>query len=137
MRQLIFLFLLCFGSLSLSQAGERPEAGRYIKAYSGGEGVVVWLLRVGPPASQESLVQIVGIDHKWDLRIQKLKREATQRGVKYVLDADGRRYDVLVMEEGTTELFIPGLRKADLRYDAQHSAQGNAEQFLTDYLEQK
>lgn len=137
MRQLIVSFLLCFTFLSPSQAGERPEAGRYIKAYSGGEGVLVWLLRVGPPANQESLVQIVGIDHKWDLRILKLKREATQRGVKYVLDADGRRYDVLVMEEGATELFIPGLRKTDLSYDKQQSAHGNAEQFLTEYLEQK
>lgn len=55
MRQLIVSFLLCLAFLSPSQAGERPEAGRYINAYSGGEGVLVWLLRVGP----------LGLDAAW------------------------------------------------------------------------
>jgi hypothetical protein len=137
MRKFILFFMLSFGLLSTSWANDRPEISRYIKAYSGGEGVVVWVLRVGPQASQEAIVQITGIDNKWDRRIQKMKMEPTQRGMKYVSAAEGKRYDVLVMEDSGVELYVPGIRKTMVSYDKALSAQGNPEHFLTEYLAQK
>jgi hypothetical protein len=138
MRQFILFLMLSVSFLSASAANDRPEIARYAKAYSGGEGIVVRTLRVGPQANQEAIVQITGIDHKWDGRIQKMKMEPTQRGVKYVTTADGKRYDVLVMDDGGTELYVPGIaRKTTIIYDKALSAQTEPEHLLTEYLDQK
>lgn len=138
MRQFILFFMLTVGFMSASSATERPEVARYVKAYSGGEGIVVRTLRLGPQANQEALVQITGIDHQWDGRIQKTKIEPTQRGVKYVVFTDGMRYEVLVMDDAGTELNAPGIaRRTTVTYDKALSVQTEPQHLLTEYLEQK
>jgi hypothetical protein len=138
MRKFILIFWLSFGFISTSLASDRPETSRYLKAYGGGEGVVVWVLRVGPQANQEALVQISGIDHESDRRIRKLKIEQTPRGVKYVDARDGKRYEILTMEDSRIELFAPGVAgRLTVSYDKALSAKGDPEHFLTEFLDQK
>jgi hypothetical protein len=137
MRKFVLFFMLGFGILPAALAEDRPEIARYFKVYSGGEGTSVRTLRIGPQANQEAIVQIIGIDHKWDGRIHKMKIEPTQRGRKYVTTADGQRYDVLVMDESGIDLNVPGMRTSTLSYDKALSAQGEPQHFLTEYLDQK
>jgi hypothetical protein len=138
MRQSILFFMLSVGLMSASSANEQPEIGRYVKAYTGGEGIVVRTLRVGHPSNQEALVQITGIDHKWDGRVHKAKIEPTHRGVKYVMTVDGKRYDVLEIDDSGTELHAPGIaRRTLVTYDKTLSVQVEPQHLLTEYLEQK
>ncbi|MGP1684065.1 MAG: hypothetical protein ACTS8S_17230, partial [Giesbergeria sp.] len=108
----IIFLLLGVGGLSLASAQSRPEIGRYVKGYSGQEGVKVWTLRIGAAEKKEAIVQITGIDHAWDMRIQKMKVEASQRGNTYVATVDGKRFVVLVMEGDAGELYLPGSGEA-------------------------
>jgi hypothetical protein len=137
MRNFILLVMLSIG-FAVAASAERPEVSRYVKAYRGGEGIAVRVLRVGPNASQEALVQITGVDHRWDGRIQKMHIEPTQRGVTYILASEGKRLAVLNMEEARVELLAPTLSgPTPLSYDRELSQQGNAQHFLSAYLEQR
>lgn len=139
MRKLLVIFLLSLGMWSSAFADNRPDIGRYVKVYSGGEGVVVWVMRIGPPASREALVQIGGIDHQWDQRIQKMTLEPTAiNGTKYVVISDGQRREVLTVDQGRAELAVPGMpEKPMLTYDKSRSEQEKPESFLTAFQEQK
>lgn len=100
------------------------------------------VLRVGPLANKEALVQINGIDHPWDGQIHRLKIEPMQNGMKYVSVSGGKRFDVLQRSESAGapafELAVPGLPgRTELVYDRELSAEGNAQHFLSQYLEQK
>ena len=99
--------------------------------------MVVWVLRYGPQANHEAIVQIKGIDHPWDGRIQKMRIETSPRGLKYVAGNEGNRHDVLLMEDAGLEVAVPGVRRAQVSYDKVLSAQGNRSMFLTEYMEQK
>lgn len=134
----IFLLLIGVGASGLASAQPRPEIARYVKAYSGQEGIKVWTLRVGAVHKNEAIVQIGGIDHAWDMRIQKLRMEPSQRGTNYVATVEGKRFVVLTMEGGWGQLYLPGSgeEKTTLIYSKTLSEQGNAEHFLTDYLKQ-
>jgi len=136
MRSLLAALLL--GLTLAAHAQARPEVGRYVKAWSGPEGIVVWTLRYGPPEAQEALVQVNGIDHKWDHRILRVKTVPMQNGSKFILHADGRQYEVLTADDAGMELLVPGMaRRLPLRYEKDLSSQGNAQHFLTEYEEQK
>ena len=142
MRKLIALFVLCTAVFGNVVAAERPDVARYVRAYTGGEGVTVWVLRFGPVADKEALVQINGIDHPWDGRVQRMKIEQMQSGVKYVASSGGKRLDVLWRSElpgaPTLELAVPGMPgRTALAYDKAVSAESDAQHFLTKYLEQK
>ncbi|MEO5561577.1 MAG: hypothetical protein ABIO49_16535 [Dokdonella sp.] len=135
---IVALLLLGAGGFSVASAVPRPEVARYIKAYSGQEGITVWTLRIGAVDKSEALVQITGIDHPWDMRIRKLKVEPSQHGNNYVATVDGKRFVVLAMEGESGQLYLPGSGEAQskLIYSKTVSEQGNPEHLLTEYLKQ-
>lgn len=120
------------------QAAEpRPAVGPQVKAYSGQEGIKVWLVRVGPRAANQAIVQIGGIDHDWDMRIQKMDMQNVRDEARYSLKVDGQPYVALILRGSSGEVFLPGERKSYwVYYDEELSSSGNAEHFLTDYLQQ-
>lgn len=141
MKKLIVSLALALGACVAAVAADesRPEISRYVKAYSGQEGIKVWTLRIGPIDKNEALFQVTGIDHPWDMRIQKVKTEQGDRGTRYVAHVDGKRFVVMSMEGNRGALHLPGSNPAKGRvdYDPSLSQEGNAEHFLTDYLKQK
>jgi hypothetical protein len=141
MKKALLILLAALGMTlsSFANAAEaRPEIARYVKAYAGNEGVKVWTLRIGPVEKNEAIVQIAGIDHPWDMRIQKMQTEPSSRGTNYVATVDGKRFVVLVMNESSGELYLPSTNKTvRIGYSKSLSEEGNAEHFLTDFLEKK
>ena len=41
----------------------RPEVSRYTRAYSGDEGIQVFVTRIGPVEKGEVLIMVSGVDH--------------------------------------------------------------------------
>ena len=107
-----------------------------VVAYMGTEGVKVWTLRIGERAANEALVQIEGVDHDWDMRIQKMQVEKTTKDTRYSTTVDGKKFVVLVVQSGWGgELYLPGEpQPMQVGYSEGLSRQGNAQAFLTDYL---
>ncbi|KAF1069524.1 MAG: hypothetical protein GAK45_01084 [Pseudomonas citronellolis] len=133
MATLLLAALLPFAA----HAENRPEIGPQVKAYSGEEGVKVWLVRVGPRAANQALVQVTGIDHDWNQKIQKMDVQDVRDQKRYALKIDGKPFVALLAQSGSAELYLPGdSHTYQLFYDESLSSQGNAEHFLTDYLQQ-
>ncbi|MCG2585964.1 hypothetical protein [Massilia sp. TS11] len=135
MRTLLALILLCLSSLSFAATPGRPEVGPYMKAYCGDEGVHLWLVRVGPRANQEVLLQITGIDHPLDGRVLRAKLEASNSGLRYLVDLDGKHTEILRKSAGRLELLVPGMAPLALTYNQQLAEQLMPEHLLTAYLE--
>lgn len=120
-------------------AQERPEVGKYARVYKGGEGVTVVVVRVGPLARNEALVQINGIDNPLDGKI-RLHEVVNQGAGKYDYQtrSDGSLYNTLVMRNGLVELYAKGLREAvQMTYSEELSREVQPEHVLTAYLEQQ
>ncbi|MBK5003402.1 hypothetical protein [Pseudomonas sp. S32] len=134
------LLAACFSLwFSQAQAEERPEVAKHVVAYLGTEGAKVWTLRIGDRAANEALVQVEGIDHDWDMRIQKMHVEKTSKDTRYWTTVDGKKFVALIVQ-GTWggELYLPGeAQPRPVGYSEGLSQQGNAEAFLTDYLAAK
>lgn len=133
------LFSVCLLGSSVAMAEEaRPEIADKIFAYSGEKGVKVWVLRIGDRSADEALVQVAGVDNEWNLRIQKMKVEKTNRDTRYSVQRDGKRYEVLRLDRDNGELYLPG-QSNELRvgYNDKLSTTGRPQAFLTEYLEQK
>lgn len=116
---------------------KRPEVAKYVKAYSGQEGLKIWTTRVGPLENNEMLFQFSGIDHPWDMKIVKTKIETSHDRDKYVTEVNGAPYVIFIKEGGHGTLYLPNTNKNySAYYDEELSKSGNAEHFLTDYLNQ-
>lgn len=139
MRKLLLLSIVVLGLMSNAQADEkRPELSRYTKAYSGGEGYRVWIVRLGPKENQEALVQISGIDHKLDNRVIRAKLVPSAGGgsVKYTTTFEGQAYDLLSIEGTRAVLRLTGTPwQSDLSYDKSLVADRSPQHLLTDYLD--
>ncbi|MEQ9891089.1 hypothetical protein [Pectobacterium aroidearum] len=135
----LFILLICLFSFARVAAAEtpRPPIATLIKAYEGTEGAQVWTLRIGEPADSTALVQITGIDHEWNTKIQKMNVEKQASGTRYWLEVDHKKFVVLIMNQGYGELYLPGeAQPVRIGYSKSLSEQGNPERFLTDYLQQ-
>ncbi len=110
-----------------------------VVVYLGTEGAKVWTLRIGDRAANEALVQVEGVDHDWDMRIQKMHVEKTATDTRYWTDVDGKKFVVLIIQGmWGGELYLPGEEQPrQVGYSEGLSHQGNAEAFLTDYLAAK
>lgn len=116
---------------------ERPEIAKYVEGYSGETGARVWTLRIGAKEANEALLQIEHIDHKLDKRILRCKVQPTSDGGKgYVAKIDGKDYVLLRIKSGVGELYLPGEQMTYIAYSEELSQNGDAEAFLTSYLEQ-
>lgn len=115
----------------------RPEIAQYVKGYEGLEGAQVWTLRVGPKQDNEALVQVGRVDHALDKKILRCKVSPASGGANsYFTEIDGKRYELLRLNQGSGELYLPGEKAMRVSYSESLSQQGNAEHFLTEYLEQ-
>ncbi|WP_313479298.1 hypothetical protein [Atlantibacter hermannii] len=115
----------------------RPETAKYVKAYSGQEGAQIWTLRIGARADNEALVQIERVDHELDKRILRCKVQPTSDGGKsYSTKIDGKDYVLLRIKNGSGELYLPGTEARYVAYNDGLSQNGDAQAFLTSYLEQ-
>jgi len=120
----------------LCHAAERPPVADKVVAYSGQQGAKVWTLRIGERSANEALVQVGGIDHDWDMRIQKMSVEKTSKDTRYSTTVDGKKFVVLVLQNGWGTLYLPNeSQDITVGYDENLSNQGNAQAFLTDYLQ--
>ena len=135
-------FLMLVSSVSL--ADERPEVSKYVEAYSSNtSGAEVYLTRIGPHQANQAIVQVVGIDHDWDGKIQKMdisEVSNTSDERRFSLKVKDKTYNmVLVLKRnGEGLLYLPGNREPyRISYDKALSGQANAQYFLTDYLKQQ
>ncbi len=136
MRQFLATILFGFILNSTAMASERPEVGRYLKVYSGGDGVIVKVLRIGPRAANEALVQIIGIDDELDGRIRKVRVQVSNSGLLFLTSGTEQR--VLAIDAIGIELFAPVYGgRLRMNYDPARSEQAVAQHFLTDFLDQK
>ncbi len=117
-------------------AEQRPEVADQVVAYMGAQGAKVWTLRIGERATNEALVQVEGVDHDWNMRIQKMQVEKTSRDTRYSTIVDGKKFVVLIVQGSWGgELYLPGeAQPMQVGYSQELSQQGNAQAFLTDYL---
>lgn len=140
----MFRFIIAlFASLMIVQSAfadtARPEIAKYVKGYQGQEGVQVWTLRIGPKEANESLVQIANVDNALDKKIIRCKVEPASGGAtSYKTEVEGKSWELLRVKEGSGELYLPGESSSTwVAYSESLSQEGNAEHFLTDYLEQE
>lgn len=119
-----------------AQAENRPEVAEKVLAYAGEGGVKVWTLSIGARNDNQALVQLEGVDHDWNMKIQKMTVEKTSKDTRYSTTVDGQKFVVLVLQKGWGELYLLGESQAlNVGYDEFLSSQGNAQAFLTDYLQ--
>ncbi|MEO3989531.1 hypothetical protein [Pseudocitrobacter cyperus] len=119
----------------------RPETGKYVQAYRGQEGAVVWLMRIGPRAANEALVQVSHIDNDIDGRIFRCKVQMTRDGEKsYTADIKGKPFELVRIKDGNGSLYIPDEQSTwwiNYNEELSNGSGANAEHFLTAYLEQE
>ncbi|PNS13243.1 hypothetical protein COO59_03905 [Mixta theicola] len=117
----------------------RPQVAEDVKAWQGEEGVEVWILRYGPREENKALVQITNIDHPWNQRIQIMDVQNDEKKKTYSLMVNGNRFVSLKMYGmGSGELYLPNEKQSyRINYSQSLSSYGNAQHFLTDYLNQK
>lgn len=100
------------GALLLMQSAfadtVKPEIGKYVFGYRGQEGAVVWMMRIGPKASNEALIQVSHVDNDIDGQIFRCKVKALQEGEKsYTAVIKGKSFELLRLKEGNGRLHIP------------------------------
>ncbi|ARJ44332.1 hypothetical protein B1H58_17510 [Pantoea alhagi] len=122
-----------------SSSSARPEVAEEVKAWEGEEGIQVWILRYGPRKDNKALVQITNIDHPWSQRIQIMDVQKNDKKKTYSLMVDGKRFIALnMLGSGMGELYLPDEKQPyRISYSQSLSSYGNAQHFLTDYLNQK
>ncbi|MEC9691469.1 hypothetical protein RCN60_03350 [Escherichia marmotae] len=119
----------------------RPEIGKYVFGYRGQEGAVVWMMRIGPKAENEALVQVSHVDNDIDGQIFRCKVKALQEGEKsYTAVIKGESFELLCLKEGNGSLHIPDESAAwSVAYsnELSDSDVANPEHFLTAYQNQQ
>jgi hypothetical protein len=127
----------------LAASGQaRPEVGRYCKVYRGGEGLKIYLLRVGPEAANESLLGFDGFDHPWDGKIFKATVTKADGRQEFTVQHEGRPFVTLVFRDryGQSLLYVPkyGTEQAErsIAYSEDLSAECKPDILLSQYLKQ-
>ncbi|MBY7191536.1 hypothetical protein [Escherichia ruysiae] len=119
----------------------RPEIGKYVFGYRGQEGAVVWMMRIGPKASNEALIQVSHVDNDIDGQIFRCKVKALQDGEKsYTAVINGEDFELLRLKEGKGSLHIPDESATwSVAYSSELSDSdvANPEHFLTAYQNQQ
>ena len=119
----------------------RPEIGKYVFGYRGQEGAVVWMMRIGPKAENEALVQVSHVDNDIDGQIFRCKVKALQEGEKsYTAVIKGESFELLRLKEGNGCLHIPDESAGwSVAYsnELSDSDVANPEHFLTAYQNQQ
>ena len=129
--------ILCWSSLA--PAADRSEVAETVQAWSGEQGIQVWTLRYGAPQDHKALVQITQVDHPWNRKIQLMEVEKKGKRRDYSVSIEGKKYVALIINSYSRgELYLPGEKEGySVSYDENLSQEGNAQYFLTDYLQQE
>ncbi|HHC4733018.1 TPA: hypothetical protein ACN60T_001411 [Escherichia albertii] len=133
------------GALLLMQSAfadtARPEIGKYVFGYRGQEGAVVWMMRIGPKATNEALVQISHVDNDIDGQIFRCKVKSLQEGEKsYTTVIKGESFELLRLKGGNGSLHISDEQVTwSVAYsdELSNSDVANPEHFLTAYQNQQ
>lgn len=139
---LILAMFLITSAPAFADDAERPPVGRYAKAFTGPEGLVVAMLRIGVPEKNEFLLQFAGIDNKWDMKIFLAKKVPAANGHAYEVNEDGQARRLLVAKNGYggqydyTAYITDAPNGVKVGYDESYSRQIPPQHFLTDYLKQ-
>lgn len=120
-------------------AAGRPDVASNVVAYDGQQGVKVWTLRIGPKSENEALVQVEGVDNDWNLKIQKMKVEKTDQDTRYTTTVNGKKFVAMIINSRCCgELYLPNdPQNIDIVYSEELSKEGDAQAFLTNYINQK
>lgn len=132
------------GALLLMQSAfadtTRPEIGKYVFGYRGQEGAMVWVMRIGPKAANEALIQVSYVDNDIDGQIFRCKVKALQEGEKsYSTVIKGESFELLRLKGGNGSLHIPDEQATwSVAYsnELSDSDVANPEYFLTAYQKQ-
>lgn len=140
LRKIFWILLsgiLCWSSFA--PAAARPEVAEAVQAWSGEQGIQVWTLRYGPPQDHKALVQITQVDHPWNRKILLMDVAKKDKRRDYSLSIDGKKYVALIINSYSRgELYLPGGKEGySVYYNENLSHEGNAQYFLTDYLQQE
>lgn len=129
----LLLALFCYSAFA---DDARPEVSRYTRAYSGDEGIQVFVTRIGPAEKGEVLIMVSGVDHPFDGVIRKGRVESSERQRRYMIGKDST---LLILEGTSGAVYLPwlpnNLRNMRVQYDSSLSAQANSEHLLTRWLE--
>ncbi|TGC28955.1 hypothetical protein [Escherichia sp. E1130] len=137
--------MMLMGVLILMQSAfadtVKPEIGKYVFGYRGQEGAVVWMMRIGPKASNEALVQVSHVDNDIDGQIFRCKVKVLQEGEKsYTTVIKGESFELLRLKEGSGSLHIPeesATWSVAYSNELSDSDVANPEHFLTSYQNQQ
>jgi hypothetical protein len=132
--------LLLAGLLSFSvQAVQMPaQPSPELKAYSNADGVKVWLEQVGPRKANMYLVRIGGVDHAWNMRIQRMDGLSLLDESMYKLHSQEVEHIALVLHGDCGEVMLPGETAGrKVCYDQGLSSAQDASQFVSAYVNQR
>ncbi|MET1080135.1 MAG: hypothetical protein ABWY06_19145 [Pseudomonas sp.] len=134
------LLVLALGLATLGSAQAetaRPEVAGQVKAYASADGVKVWTLRYDKRETRQALVQMTDIDNDLNQKILLASTQVKGQEVSYSVQLKGQPYVLLILNEGTGELNVPGTGQTKrLSYSEELSTQANAEHYLTAYQAQ-
>ncbi|MBB4866547.1 hypothetical protein HNP46_005452 [Pseudomonas nitritireducens] len=109
-----------------------------VKAYSGADGVKVWLEQIGPRKANMFLVRIGGVDHDWNMRIQRMDGLSLLDESLFKLHAQREEHIALVLHGDCGEVMLPGEKDGrKVCFDQELSANQDARQFVTAYVNQR
>jgi hypothetical protein len=133
-----FVAVLLIMAAGVGYSADRPEVAKYASVYTGGEGVQVTVLRIGPPEKSEVLLQVNRIDHPWDGKIMLHKVNGTGRRIDYVTQVDGKDWVTMTVRDGSRELYLPNMEASiHLSFSEELSNKVAPQSFLTLYLDQQ
>lgn len=110
-----------------------------VKAYSGADGVKVWLEQIGPRRANMFLVRIGGVDHAWNMRILRMDGLSLLDESLFKLHSQTTEQQIaLVLRGDCGEVMLPGeAHGRKVCYDQELSATQDAKQFVTAYVTQR
>lgn len=134
LRKAAAIALILGITVSVQAETARPEVAKRVQAYATADGVKVWTLRYDAREANQALVQVTDVDHALDEKILLATTQATAQDVRYTVQLEGRPHVLLVLNQGSGELYLPGVvQTRRVSYDEGLSTQGNPEHFLTAY----
>ncbi|MDU4249909.1 hypothetical protein [Pseudomonas sp.] len=132
------LFLAAVLSLGAQATQMTAQPIPAVKAYSGADGVKVWVEQIGPRRANMFLVRIGGVDHAWNMRIHRMDGLSLLDESLFKLHSRREEPVVLVLRGECGELMLPGERSGrKVCYDQGLSSTQDAQQFVTAYVNQR
>lgn len=140
--KLALALFLILSAPAFADNTERPDVGKYAKAFTGPEGLIVVMLRIGAPDKNEFLIQFAGIDSDRDMKIFKATKVPAAHGYAYETNIDGKTHRLLVAKNATgghydyTAFITDAPYGVKVSYDEAYSQRIPPQHFLTDYINQ-